>query len=119
MIFPNSNQRKIFISYTILLQILLVSELEKTHLPSQITLTRFSATIGRVWNYLVDDVHSIKIRKKHHEIRGGLTQEPITADDLRIICPLHALIRGELIVQKLIYHLRLKKVVWENSLDKF
>ena len=35
----------------------------KTHLPSQITLTRFSATIGRVWNYLVDDVHSIKIRK--------------------------------------------------------
>lgn len=59
---------------------------------------RKSVELSSRWRTLYQD------KKKYHEIRGGLTQEPITEDDLRMICPLHALMRGEGIVQKLIFH---------------
>ena len=59
---------------------------------------RKSVELSSRWRTLYQDM------KKYHEIRGGLTQEPITEDDLRMICPLHALMRGEGIVQKLIFH---------------
>ena len=66
----------------------------------------------------MDENQCIKKRKNDYDLRGGLTQEPIIKDDLSMLSPLHALMRCEDSVQKLIYHLRSETFIWTDSLKK-
>ena len=59
-----------------------------------------------MWDNLVNENQCIKKRKSDYHIRSGLTQEPIVEEDLSMVSPLHAIMRCEGNVQKLIYHLR-------------
>ena len=63
----------------------------------------------------------IEVSRKEKEtiiIRSGLTQEPIVEEDLSLVSPLHAIMRCEGNVQKLMYHLRSETFIWTESLEK-
>ena len=71
-----------------------------------------------MWNSLVDATNCIKKRKNDYETRGGLTQEPIVEDDLKMVSPLHCLMRCFDFVLKLIYHLMSETFQWTESNKK-
>ena len=81
-------------------------------------ITRTAAKRREVWNNLVDENQCIKKRKSDYHIRSGLTQEPIVEEDLSLVSPLHAIMRCEGNVQKLIYHLRSETYIWTESPKK-
>ena len=71
-----------------------------------------------VWNNLVDKNQNIRKQKADYSIRGGLTQEPVIQDDLKMISPLHSLLMCFGFILKLIYHLRSQTFYWTESEKK-
>ena len=48
---------------------------------------------------------TIKKRKMDYENRGDMTQEPVETDDLKLVSPLHCLMRSFSLVLSLIPHI--------------